>query len=199
MRDAESRCCDLRPKADMGWSWRMLGLLAVMVLSACSGGRIDVTRTAALPDDVPKATFIMVRGKTQDHAKEWPKFADQIAGQLAARNLSRVEAASQARYAVMFSYDGDGMGGKSEGSARKHRDKDKKSGGGPVEREVSIALFDLSRPNQPNEKVFGGRALCKTEAADANAVVAAMIDAVLKDFPGKDRETYGVSLPGGIE
>ena len=170
----------------------LAALLAVMALSACGGGRIEVDRMAVLPPDTVKTTFVMVRAKSQDHSKSYPKFADRIAEKLAAKGFSRVDAASQAKYAVMFSYDGDGMAGASDGG--RHGMHDKK-GEGKVERMVSIALFDLSRPDQPDEKVFGGRAKCTTETANPDAVISALIDAILKDFPGKAHETYSTGLP----
>ncbi len=182
-----------RRRQNPGRMLTVFAMLAVMAVSACGGGRIEVARMAVLPTDAQKTTFVMVRAKSQDRAKDYPKFADQIATQLVAKGLARVDAPSQAKYAVMFSYDGDGgTGDSSEGGRRSGRDK---KGDGKVERTVSIALFDLSRPDQPDEKVFGGRAHCTAETTNPNAVVSALIDAILKDFPGKAHETYSVSLP----
>lgn len=176
-----------------GRSLGLLALFAVLALSACGGGRIEVERIAVLPDDAPKSSFVVVRGKSQDHAKEFPKFADQIAAKLIAKGLSRVDTPSQAKYAVMLSYSGDGMKAAADGGRRSERDK--KGGEGKAERTVSIALFDLTRPDRPDEKVFGGWAKCTAETANSDAVIAALIDAILKDFPGKGRESYSASLP----
>jgi len=167
----------------------LLALLGVVALSACSGGKIEVARMEVLPTDAAKTTFVVVRAKSQDHAKDYPKFADQIAALLTAKGFSKVDSPSQAKYAVMFSYDGGEMAASQRGNRNK-KDADEKA-----ERTVSIALFDLARPDQPDEKVFGGRAHCSTEKANSEAAVAAMIDAIMKDFPGKAHETYSVSLP----
>jgi len=181
-----------------GWGRRRNGIglaglfAAVLALGACGSNRIEVERIVALPADAPAATYVVVRAKAQDHAKDYPKYADQIAAQLAAKGFTRVEAARQAKYALMFSYDGDGSGG-GMGSMDVYR-HDKKPEG-KVEHTVSIALFDLSRPDRPDEKVFGGRASCKVETPHVDIVIASLIEAVLIDFPGKARETYTVKLP----
>ena len=181
-----------RRRQNPGRMLTVFAMLAVMAVSACGGGRIEVARMAVLPTDAQKTTFVMVRAKSQDRAKDYPKFADQIATQLVAKGLARVDAPSQAKYAVMFSYDGDGS--KSEADVWKRNNKSKNSEG-KQERTVAVALFDLTRPNQTNEKVWGGQARCSVETSNRKAVVEALIDAVMKDYPGKGRETYSVSLP----
>ncbi len=205
----EGRRCGLAER----WAG-MLAVLAVMAVSACGGGpKIEVERTTTLPPEPAKATYVFVRAKGQDHARDYAKFADQIAGQLAAKGFSRVDSTAQARYALMFSYDGDGQrrgseGGDSEESYRSRHGRDHDDG---PEVSASIALFDLTRPNQPGEKVFGGWAQGPEgkekdqdkdwakkrakAAARRTAVVAALIDAILKDFPGEASEDYSASLP----
>lgn len=176
-----------------GSGLRLVALALVLALGACGGGKIEVTRLAELPGDAPAApNFVVVRAKTQDRAPDFAEFADRIAKALTAKGLARVDAPAQARYALMFSYDGDGS--KSEADVWKRNNKSKNSEG-KQERTVAVALFDLTRPNQTNEKVWGGQARCSVETSNRKAVVEALIDAVMKDYPGKGRETYSVSLP----
>ncbi len=169
---------------------RMFAVLAVMAVTACGGARIDVSRMTTLAAEPQKATFVMVRTKAQDRSTDYPKLADQIAAQLVAKGFSRVESAAQARYALMFTYDGEGVGGDS-GSKRR---ASKKNADEKIELSLSIALFDLTRPNQPDEKVFGGRARCLVEPTNPVAIGSALIEVVLRDFPGKSHETYSARL-----
>jgi hypothetical protein len=169
-------------------------LLAVIALSACGGGKIEVERVASLPADAQKATFAVLPANGQDHAKDYPKFADQIAARLAPRGLSRVESPSQARYALMFFYNGDG---RPEASADERWGRsERRADESKIERSVSILLYDLTRPERTDEKVFGGRARCFVDTSKHDPqVLSALIDALLQDFPGKSRETFSVSLP----
>lgn len=186
------------------WEWiknnhrpimlRMLAVLSVMVVSACGGGRIEVERITSLPPGVLKANFIILQSKEQTGAREFSEFADKIAGQLAAKGLTRVTEASAARYGVMFSYSGDGTRN-DYGDARNGR-RDRKEDDGDVVRTASIVLYDLTRPDRPDEKVFGAQAQCKVKTAAHDAVVlSALFDALLKDFPGAARETYSEPVP----
>lgn len=188
MPGVEGRC------RNRGRMWaRMLAVLAVVAVGACGGEQIDVERMAAFPPDAPKATFVIVKKRQQDRAKTYAKFADQIARQLAAKGFTRVDTAAKARYALMFSYYGDGTTKETEQEYRAANNwKRRKDLGKPT---ASIALFDLTRPNQPGERVFGGWAEYGEEAKDHDAMVTAMIDAILKDFPGKSHETYSADPP----
>lgn len=169
---------------------RTLAVLAVMAVSACGGGQIDVQRTTTLPPQPVKATYVFVRTRAQDHAKDYARFSDQIARQLAAKGFARVDSPSQARYALMFSDDGGGRGEDSEERyGRRH------GGSKGIEVSASIALFDLTRPDQPGEKVFGGWAQGPEGKVKHDAMVSALIDAILRDFPGEASETYSASLP----
>ncbi len=58
-----------------------------------------------------------------------------------------------------------------------------------------IAIFDLSKPQQPDEKVFDAEAWAKASHEVSDKVVGAMIEAALKDFPGKPEENYSVPVP----
>jgi len=175
--------------------WRVaLALGTLLTLAACGGEDIHVERAAALPSDAEVAPFVVLRAKAQSGAKDFDKYADHIAGDLAAKGFTRVDQPAQARYAVMFSYDGDGAGWiYEEGSLSR---KDSKRDENSVDRTVSIILFDLTRPKRTDEQVFAGRAQCLVETTTHDSVlVTALFDAVLRDFPGSRREIYTVGLP----
>ena len=164
----------------------------LVMLSACGSDHIEVERTAALP--VLQANFVVIPSKTQDKAKDYSKYADLITTDLSRTGLHRVEDAAQARYGLMFSYDGDGA---ERGSDDRHRGiGEKKYSDGKVARTVSIMIYDLTRPRLINEAVFGGYAECPVDSLRRDPIVMpAMFDAILKDFPGEGRETYKADLP----
>ncbi len=58
-----------------------------------------------------------------------------------------------------------------------------------------IAIFDLTKPQRPDEKVFDAEAWAKAPHDGSDSVVTAMIEAALKDFPGKPEENYSVPVP----
>ncbi len=58
-----------------------------------------------------------------------------------------------------------------------------------------IAIFDLSKPQSPDEKLFDAEAWAKAPREPSDAVVTAMIEAALKDFPGKPQENFSVPVP----
>jgi hypothetical protein len=58
-----------------------------------------------------------------------------------------------------------------------------------------IAIFDLSKPQSPDEKLFDAEAWAKAPREGGDTVVAAMIEAALKDFPGKPQENFSVPVP----
>lgn len=173
---------------------RSAALLAALALCACgSDPNIKVDRSAALPRDAA-ARFVVIPTKVQDSAKDYEKYATQIAGRIGANGLTRVSDAAQARYGLMFSYDGDGMTNAAE---ERHRVfAEKKEEEGKIKRSVSVTLYDLTKPHQHDEVVFNAVAECKTERGyDNGKVIAALLDAALQDFPGKSRETFEVDLP----
>jgi hypothetical protein len=179
-----------RPLRSGTWL-RMVSLLATLVVAGCWGSSgIRVERSAALPNENGK--FVVLPVKTQEGAKDYGKYADQITAKLSAKGLARVEVAAQARYALMFSYDGDGLASASE--ERRRNFPEKKSDDDKVVRTLSINLYDLTRPHQHDEVVFAAQAhLSLDRTADKNDVIAALIDAALQDFPGSSRENFNVS------
>jgi hypothetical protein len=172
----------------------VLALFVCLVLSACGGDRIEVERTSALPSPLLQGNFVVIPATQQDRARDYGKYADLIVKQMAPYGFSRVEDAAQARYALMFSYDGDGM---ERASEDRHRSlPEKRKSDNRIDRTVSIMIYDLTRPRLVDETVFGGFAQCAVDSAKRDPqVMPAMIDAIMKDFPGSGRETYSASVP----
>ncbi len=58
---------------------------------------------------------------------------------------------------------------------------------------LRIAIFDLTKPKSPQERVFHAEAHAPTPRSGRE--IAAMISAALKDFPGKTKESFSVPVP----
>jgi hypothetical protein len=58
---------------------------------------------------------------------------------------------------------------------------------------LRIAIFDLTKPKSPQERVFHAEAHAPTPHTGRE--IAAMISAALKDFPGKTKESFSVPVP----
>jgi hypothetical protein len=92
---------------------------------------------------------------------------------------------------------GGGFGGGGGGGGHHH------GGGGGLggdrgdssDTSVRIALFDLTKPDSPQEKVFFAKVRAPIGQDEDDAAVDTMIEAALKDFPGKRNETFSVALP----
>ena len=169
-------------------------LMATLALTACGGEKIEVERTSVLGTAPQTANFVLITATGQERAKDFAKYAEQITGQMTAHGFRKVEDAAQARYALMFSYDGDGLERASDDRHRAINEKKKKED--KVERTMTIILYDLTRPRMVDETVFGGYAQCAVDSARRDpTVIPLMIDAIMKDFPGDGRETYTASLP----
>jgi hypothetical protein len=173
---------------------RLSVLLIGLALSACGGNKIMVDRSVDFSPGARTGNFVVLPAKGQERAKDYSKYADLIATQLSAAGLTRVEDAAQARYALLFSYDGDGLSNASED--RRDWRHDNTVDDGKIERSISVTLYDMTRQQQYNELVFGGWANCRIETAGRDSVLLpAMFNAVLKDFPGDGHETYKVRVP----
>ncbi len=95
-----------------------------------------------------------------------------------------------------FGGGGGGGGGFGGGGGHHHGG----GGGGKSDTDshdtsLRIAIFDLTKPKSPDERVFFASAHAPIGQDENDASVSAMIDAALKDFPGKPRETFSVALP----
>ena len=175
-------------------SMLVLAVLSVVAVSACSSEKIAVERITSLPPGALNANFIILQAKEQRGAKDYSEFSDKIAAQLTAKGLSRVTDPSAARYGVMFFYSGDGS--RNDYVDDRNGRRERKEGEGEVVRSASIVFYDLTRPDRPDEKVFGAQAHCKVNTTSQDAVVlSALFDAILKDFPGAPRETYSAPIP----
>jgi len=178
-----------------------LPLLLVTLVAACGGEHIEVIRTTALPPAPPKAAFIVLQAAAQEGSENFKSYADRIATQLVQKGFTRVDKASQARYAVMLTFneeelDAEAKAAEKRRQKRKDKDKDdhKAKEEDATERTLSIAIFDLTLPNSSGEKVFGAHAHCPPRKDGSGPVTPAMIDAVLRDFPGDEHESYSLKL-----
>jgi hypothetical protein len=191
--------------------------LLVVGLAGCGAGKtIDVTRQSRLSSPVKNAAFIVLLSTDQGGQPEYQEYAATLARQLQAQGLAGVRDPAKARYAVMFdrtwphkhaesdvsqdsgeSMHGGGFGGGGGGGGHHH------GGGGGLggdrgdssDTSVRIALFDLTKPDSPQEKVFFAKVRAPIGQDEDDAAVDTMIEAALKDFPGKRNETFSVALP----
>jgi hypothetical protein len=171
----------------------VFAIIATLALTACGSDKIEVERTSVL-GTLAQPNFVLIQATGQERARDYGKYADQIASAMSAYGFKKVDDAKNARYALMFSYDGDGLERASEDRHRTINEKKKKDD--KVERTMSIILYDLTRPRMVDETVFGGYAQCAVDSARRDpTVIPLMIDAIMKDFPGSGRETYTASLP----
>jgi len=183
-------------------AWRLLVPVVLVVLVgllvACGSkgsDRIEVSRVTVLPADLKQVAFVVVRPKSQDSVEEFDAYADQVAKRLAEKGMVRVDKAAKARYALLLSYDeGPEAFDTALDKRRKSREKDDEMM--MAAKAVTIAIFDLTRPNRIDEKVFGARARCSAFGDGATCAAAPLIDAALKDFPGGgEDDKFSVRLP----
>jgi len=177
-----------------------LPLLLVTLVAACGGEHIEVIRTTALPPTPPKAAFIVLQAAAQEGSENFKSYADRVAAQLVQKGFTRVDKASQARYAVMFTFNEEELDAEAKAAekrrqkAHKGEHKDDHKEEDATERTLSIAIFDLTLPNSSGEKVFGAHAHCPPRKDGGGPVTPAMIDAALRDFPGDEHENYSLRL-----
>jgi hypothetical protein len=67
-------------------------------------------------------------------------------------------------------------------------------GSGSDRNALRIAMFDLSKPRSPQERVFYAEAHAPAKQ-QGEEIADAMIAAALKNFPGKPTESYSEPLP----
>jgi hypothetical protein len=197
----------------------LAGCLA-LALGAChAADSIDVTRRTSLSPAVKGAPFLVLLSEDEGSDPSYRGYAAALAGQLRAQGLAGVNDPKQARYAVMLerdwphkhpasdassgSADGGGMAGRGSGGGGFGGGGHHHGGGGGLGRSdadthdtaLRIAVFDLSKPNSPQEQVFFASAHAPVGQDENDAAIDTMIQAALKDFPGKPHETFSVALP----
>jgi hypothetical protein len=193
--------------------------LLLLSVSACASNTIDVTRRASLPALGKDAPFIVLLTKEQENEEDYVHYAQLLVTRLEAGGLVAADTSAHARYAVMLarseprsqqgdesagsissddmgsagsghSFGGGGMGGGRHGGHGMGR-----SQAAPERGVLRIAMFDLTKPRSAQERVFYAEVRAPAERQNSEAVVDVMIDAALKDFPGKPRESYTEPLP----
>jgi hypothetical protein len=196
-----------------------LALCLAVSLAACGANHsIDVTRRTTLSPAVKGAPFLVLLSEDEGNDPSYHAYATELAGQLQARGLAGVNDPKKAHYAVMLERDwpqrhhasdddstrsdtsgrgGHGGGGGFGGGGGHHH------GGGGLntsDRETNdatlrIAIFDLTKPKSPDERVFFASAHAPSGHEDEDSAINAMIEAALRDFPGKPHEAFSVPLP----
>ncbi len=186
-------------------------LLLTCVAGCAANHSIDVTRQSRLTSPVKGASFIVLLSEDEGGQTDYQDYSATLAKQLQAQGLAGVNDPGKARYAVMLERDwphhhqasdesqdsGGGMHGGGMGGGGHHHGGGGTGGGGEDSRDTSlrIAVFDLSKPNSPQEKVFFAKAQAPIGQDENEAAVDTMIQAAMRDFPGKPHESYSVALP----
>jgi len=198
-------------------------LLALLLigLGACSSNTIDVTRRSSLPGAGKGAPFIVLLTDEQQSDPDAVHDASFLVTQLEADGLVAASKTADARYAVMLARSrpgehhdesggsqdeaasqgggfggggGRGMGG--GGFGGHHGGHGMGGNASASESDVlRIAIFDLTQPRSPKERVFYAEVRAPADRQASPDVVEAMIEAALKNFPGKSRESYSQPLP----
>jgi hypothetical protein len=194
--------------------------LVVLLLAACSSNTIDVARRANFTSASTGAPFIVLLTDEQQSDPDTVRDASFLVRQLEADGLAAADKTADARYAVMLEpgrvtqtgdetastqSDSQGGGGFGGGGGRGM------GGGGfgghhgghgfgqsrsaPEPGVLRIAIFDLTKPRSPKERVFYAEVRAPRDRRQSEEVVDAMIAAALKNFPGKTRESYSEPLP----
>jgi hypothetical protein len=191
-------------------------LLLLSSVAACTTGHgIDVTRSTSLFQPAKGTPYLVLLSSDQGDDPSYQNYAQTLSVQLQAQGLTTVREAARAHYAIMLERDwphhgrttpadqsdavsahthgmGGGMG---HGGEHHHGGGTSASQEDPRATSLLIGIFDLTKPNRPDERVFFAKAHAATGKDDNDAVVDAMIVAALRDFPGKARESYDVALP----
>ncbi len=198
-------------------------LLAAMLpgLGACTASGIDVTRRTSLSGVGRDAAFIVLLTDDQAGVADYQHYADLLVDDLRADGLVPASKPADARYAVMLAHilpkahggseddgssaadgpisGGRGMGGGHGGSGGGgfgHRGGRGMGGGdsGSDQDVLRIAMFDLTKPRSPEERVFYAEVRAPSDRQSSD-MVADMITAALRNFPGKPKESYTEPLP----
>jgi hypothetical protein len=197
-----------------------LWLLLLSGAGGCTASQdIDVTRRTSLSNSVKGTPFMVLLSPDEGDDPSYQNYAHALSAQLQARGLTTVNEAAKARYAVMLERDWPhhgqseqtgqneqatphdhgmgGGGGIGHGGAGGHHHRGSLGGSQEDSHDtlLRIAIFDLTKPNRPDEQVFFAKAQAATGKDDSDAAVDAMIGAALRDFPGKAGERYDVALP----
>ncbi len=197
-------------------------LLALMLvgLAACISNTIEVTRRTSFPPAATGARFIVLLTDEQQGDPDIVHDASFLVARLEADGLVAANTSADARYAVMLARSrpsqhqeadsaasaddreangfggagGHGMGG--GGFGGHHGGHGMGRGQSSPERGVlRIAMFDLTKPRSPKERVFYAEVHAPADRQASEDVVEAMIAAALKNFPGKSSESYSEPLP----
>jgi len=203
---------------------RAIVLPMLLGIVACSSNTIDVTRRSSISALGKDAPFIVLLTDEQESEPEYLHYAQLVVSQLESDGLVAAPKAAAARYAVMLARSqphahaaddgapssaaddqaGGGMGeggmgggrGMGSGGFGHHGGHGMGRSHSQAEQGVlRIAIFDLTKPHSKQERVFYAEVHVPAEREGSEEVVDAMINAALKNFPGKPHESFSEPLP----
>ena len=185
-------------------------------LGACAANTIDVARRTSLSGVGKGTPFIVLLTDEEQADPDDVQYAALLVRQLEAEGLVAAVSSAQARYAVMMARSepkpqrhddstdstndssGGGRMGGGHGGGFSGRHGGHGMGGshsGADQGTLRIAIFDLTKPRSRQERVFFAEVHVPADRQADDDVVAAMITAALKDFPGKSSESFSEPLP----
>jgi hypothetical protein len=196
----------------------------VVIVSACTQIRTQVTRFHHMPAAGSGETFAVVPLKDQVGSLEWEQYADLVAQQLTSKGYVRAAQPTGANYAVLFSYAIDRgrtvvgsvpvFGQTGGGTTTFYSGSNGGSGVAYTQptygeigeelvsstlfsRALELEIFDVPQTLASGApvKTFEATAGSAGSSGSLAVVMPAMIAAVFKDFPGKNGETISVSAP----
>jgi len=192
----------------------LAGLL--LCVSGCGSDTIDVTRVSRLSTGVGKERFTILLTEQEQNDTQYRRYAVALSKQIQAHGFVPVEDPRDARYAVVLNLvepqlpedfvpptAGDSDSTTAGLSAPDHAQHAADPATAPGirhtasdsgEGHVLIAMYDLTKPQQPDEKVLGVDVTAPVKSGHEPAFLP-MIAAAFKDFPGQARQTYSVPLP----
>jgi hypothetical protein len=194
----------------------LAGLL--LGLGGCGADTIDVTRVSRLSTGATNERFTILLTEQEQNDAQYRRYAVALSKQIQAHGLVPVDDPSGARYAVVLNLvepqlpedfvppaappsDMNAPGLSAPSHAAEQAPADPAAAAGirhtaadSGEGRVLIAMYDLTKPQQPDEKVLGIEVTAPVKTGREPAFLP-MIAAAFKDFPGKANETYSVPLP----
>jgi len=193
-----------------------------LCLGGCGSDTIDVTRMSRLSTGAANQRFTILLTDQEQNDPQYRRYAVALCRQIQAHGFVPVDDPTDARYAVVLNLvepqlpedfvpsgtsasdlDAPGLSapGHSHGQGGGPPPADAPGGAGirhtaadSGEGRVQISMYDLTKPQQPDEKVLGVEVSAPVKTGHEPAFLP-MIAAAFKDFPGKDKETYSVPLP----
>jgi hypothetical protein len=189
---------------------RSRALVAALLIgvAGCAAGGIDVKRDAHLPKVENGARFTILLTDEQQGEPEYKQYAAELSARLQAHGFVAVPTPKEARYAVFLEVD---QGAPAQDIPAPPAPGSPASRGGapadiatatspdhtsfgPGKGQLRISMFDLTRPKQPDERVFYAEVTAPSDPSSGEVAFPAMLAAAFRKFPGSADETYTVPV-----